>query len=141
MKLMLALLALVAALQAQSWDALSGLRPGERIRVTDNAHAQFTGAFQAVSERGISFSTRKGPIEIERGRVRRVEVHASSRRVRNILIGAAIGVGVGVAVDQTVGRYLRNETGDQYRAVTYIAPIGLFAGIGAALPTYRTVYR
>jgi preprotein translocase subunit SecD len=63
--------------------------------------------------------------------------------VRNILIGAGIGLAVGVAVDQTVGTYFRNEQGNNggARAVTYIAPIALFAGIGAALSPYRTIYR
>jgi len=56
-------------------------------------------------------------------------------------IGAAIGLGVAIAVDQTVGRYLRNETGDSGRAITYIAPIGLFGAISAAMSPYRTVYQ
>ena len=141
MKIVLALLACGAALQAQSWDALSGLRQGEKIKVADTAREEYHGGFRAVSERSISLETRQGVVEIERARVRRVQVRASSRRVRNLLIGVAIGVGEGVAVDQTVGRYLRNETGDDHRALTYIAPIALFGGIAAVLPAYRTVYR
>ena len=129
------------SIQAQSWDELRGLQPGDKIKVAGTAHEEYQGRFQAFSERGISLETGKGVVEVERGRVRRVQVRASSRRVRNLLIGAAIGAAVGIAVDQTVGRYLRNETGDQYRAVTYIAPIAVFAGIGAAIPAYRTVYR
>jgi len=141
MKFILALVICGLSLQAQSWDALRGLGPGDKIKVVDTGNQEYKGAFTAVAERGISLATSKGPVEIDRARVRRVQVHASSRRVRNILIGAAIGVGVAVAVDQSVGRYLRNETGDQYRALTYIAPIALFAGIGAALSPYRTIYR
>jgi hypothetical protein len=56
------------------------------------------------------------------------------RRVRNFVIAAAIGLAMGVTVDQTLGAYLRNETGDSHRAVTYIAPIALFGGVAAVLP-------
>jgi hypothetical protein len=80
-------------------------------------------------------------IAIERNKVRRVQVRSGARRVRNLVIGAAIGLAVGVTVDQTVGAYLRNETGDSGRGITYAAPIVVFGGIGAALPGYRTVYR
>jgi hypothetical protein len=140
-KLLLLLFAGGLTSQAQSWDALHGLQAGEKIKVAGAAREEYQGRFQAFSERGISLETGKGVVEVERGRVRRVQVRATSRRLRNLLIGATIGAAVGIAVDQTVGRYLRNETGDQYRAVTYIAPIAVFAGIGAAIPGYRTVYR
>jgi len=82
MRLLLTVLACSFALQAQSWDALRGLRPGERIKVSDNSRETYSGDFQSVSERSISLAARKGVVEIERGRVRRVEVRASSRRVR-----------------------------------------------------------
>lgn len=82
-------------------------------------------------------------VEIERARVSRVQVRAGSRRARNILIGAGIGLAVGIAIGQSAGTYLRNETGENggVRAATYGAPIALFAGIGAAMSPYRTIYR
>ena len=63
--------------------------------------------------------------------------------MRNVLIGAGIGVALGVTIDQTLGAYFRNEAGenDGARALTYIAPIAIFSAIGAALPSYRTIYR
>jgi hypothetical protein len=96
------------SLQAQSWDALHGLVPGDKITVVDTAHEAHKGAFTAVSERGISLESGGRVLEIERPRVHRVQVRASSRRVRNMLIGAGIGLAVGVLVDQTAGRYFRN---------------------------------
>ncbi len=131
------------SLQAQSWDELRGLQAGGKIKVADAARQELQGRFIAVTERAISLETQHGAVEVDRVRVTRLQVRSSSRRARNILIGVGIGAAVGVADDQSVGRYLRNERGDQpgVRAVTYAAPIGLFAGIGAALSTYRTVYR
>jgi len=131
------------SLHAQSWDTLRTLQPGNRIKVLDRAGEVRSGAFAKVSADAISFITRKGEVSIEKARVSRVQVRSSGRRMRNLLIGAGIGVAIGVAVDQGLGAYLRNESGesDAVRAVSYIAPIGIFAAIGAALPGYKTIYR
>lgn len=137
----LALLGCGVPLGAQSWDTLRGLNPGDPIKVVDRAGQEHKGTFAAVSEAVLSVQTHDGAVAFDRARVRRVQVRSSSRRLRHILIGAAIGLAVGVAVDQTVGTYLRNESGDSYRAATYIAPIAIFGGIGAAVSPYHTVYR
>lgn len=131
------------SLPAQSWEALSALAPGDKIKVADAAGRQHHGRLNAVSNQSLSLETGRGIVEIERARVSQVQVRASSRRMRNILIGAGIGLALGVAFDQTAGRYLRNETGESAgtRTATYVAPIALFAGIGAALSPYRTIYR
>ena len=91
----------------------------------------------------ISLASGTGTVTIEKARVRRVQVRSGSRRVRNAIIGAAIGVAVEVVIDQTVGAYVRNETGETTgaRAGTYLAPVALFGGLGCAFPAYRTVYR
>ena len=72
-----------------------------------------------------------------------MEVYGKNRRLRRIAIGAAIGVGVAIAIDQTLGVALRNEGsgGGAGRVITYIAPIGLFGAIGAAMSPYKTIYR
>lgn len=140
-RLMLMLLVCGLPLFPQAWDALQGLQAGDRIKVLDNAGQELKGAFTAVSAESISLKSGNRDAAIERLRVRRVQLRSSSRRVRNILIGVGVGLAVGVTVDQTVGTYLRNETGESGRALTYVAPIALFGGIAAALPTYRTVYR
>ena len=138
-----ALLLCGSIIQAQTWDTLGGLRPGDRVKILDYAGEVHKGAFAAFTADAISVRTGKGETSIERRRVRRVQVRSSARRVRNILIGAGLGVAAGVVADQSIGRSLRNEIGESsgVRAAGYIAPIGLFAGIGAALPAYKTVYR
>ena len=130
-------------LAAQPWETLRELKPGDRILVLDTGGAAHKGEFAAVSAETISLTTGAGQVAVERARVRRVEVSRKPKRARNALIGAALGVAVGVTVDQTLGTYFRNESGqsDGVRALTYIGPIALFGGIGAALPSSRTVYR
>jgi hypothetical protein len=126
----------------QNWDALRGLKAGDAVKVVDTDGQQHKGTFRAVSADAISLETQKSEMSIERSRVRRVQIRSGSRRLRDALIGAGIGVATGVVVDQTLGAYFRNESGESggTRAVTYIAPIGLFTAIGGAPPAYRTVY-
>ena len=140
--LVIGILACGLPLSAQSWDALRELKPGDVIIVRDNAGHERKGGFTTFSSDAISLKTRSGEMSIERPRVRRVQIPSKARRIRNVLIGAAIGVAVGATADQTLGAYLRNEVGEGAgaRAVTYIVPIALFGGLGA-LPAYRTIYR
>jgi hypothetical protein len=136
------LMACGVPLSAQSWDALRALKPGDAVNVLDTTGKERKGGFTAFSTDAISLQTRGGEVSIERARVRRVQVRSNALRARIAVIGVGIGVAVGVAVDQTLGAYLRNEGGQSGggRAVTYIAPIALFGGLGA-LPAYRTIYR
>jgi len=130
-----------ASFGAQSWDNLRELKPGDPVRVVNNVGEERTGAFAAVTADSIALRTGKGEVRVSRADVRLVQMRSGSRRMRNMAIGAAIGLGIAVVVDQTLGRYLRNESGDGRRAVTYAAPIVVCGGIGAAIPGYRTVYR
>ncbi len=133
----------VLPLMAQTWETVRAVPAGTRVWVKDSSGQEHRGDVASVSEEAISLDTGRGQQSIERARVRRIEVRAPSRRLRNTLIGAGIGLGVGLLVDNTVGQYLRNETGESAgeRAVTYIAPIGLFGGIGAAITPRKTIYR
>jgi hypothetical protein len=142
-RILIAWLAFGIPLCAQSWDTLRGLKQGERVKVLDNAGQEHTGAFRAVSADAVSLEAGAGEVAIEKAKVRRIQVRARRRRVRNLIIGAAIGVAVGVTVDSTLGAYFRNESGETAgaRAITYIAPIAILAGLAAALPAYATVYR
>ena len=143
MRILLLLLLPVLQLAAQSWEALSPLRPGDKIRVLEIAGTEHKGTFSSFTGQAITLRTDRGEVSVERSRVRRIQVRSSSRRIRNLAIGAASGVAAGVAIDQSLGVYLRNEGAEDAgaRAATYIAPIALFGGIAAAFPAYRTVYR
>jgi hypothetical protein len=130
-------------LRAEPWDALRGLRPGDRVRITETSGQEHHGSFVKVSTEAISIAEQKNEVMVERARVRRVKVRSGSRRLRNTMIGAGVGVALGVTIDYTLGTYLRNESGESSaaRALTYITPIGIGAGIAAAFPAYRTLYR
>ncbi len=138
-----AMLACGALLRAQSWEALHELKSGDRIEVVDDAGKQHKGIYAAHSADAISLTSRNSQVSIDRAHVRRVKVRSGTRRVRNLAIGAGIGLALGLTIDNTLGAYFRNETGESAgaRALTYIAPIAVFGGIGAAMPGRRTIYK
>src|SRR4051794_14647373 len=141
LSILLTLMVCAVPIEAQSWDVVRGLQAGDQVRVRETAGPEHSGKVTAVTPEAISLTTGKSQLTVERTRVKRVEIHTASRRVRNLAIGAGVGVAIGLTVDQTLGAYLRNETGDDKRALMYLAPIGLFGGIGAAMSPYRTIYR
>ena len=118
-----------------------GLRAGDRVKVEEKGGAQHKGAVTAVTPDSISLTTGKTQVSVDQARVKRIQVHSGSRRARNVAIGAGVGVALGVTIDQTLGAYLRNETGDQGRPFMYLVPIAVGGAIGAAMSPYRTIYR
>jgi hypothetical protein len=139
----LALMVCALPLMAQSWDSVRALGAGARVKVREIGGIEHKGNVTAVTPEAISVATGSATLAIERTKVARVQVHGKSRRPRNIAIGAGIGVAVALTVDQTLGTYLRNEGagGGSGRAITYLAPIGLFGAIAAAMSPYKTIYR
>jgi hypothetical protein len=119
------------------------LKPGDYVRVLDTAGEEKKGEFASFSADSISLRTRRGESAVERGKVRLVQVRSGTKRARNLVIGVAIGLAIAVTLDQTVGAYVRNESGDNpgTRGLTYALPIAVSGGIGAVVPGYRTVYR
>jgi hypothetical protein len=141
MRPILLFLILLAPAWAQSWDSLRGLRQGEAVRLTEINGPEHKGTFSAATADTVTIQSDGTPHTFEKAKVQMVKVRSSARRLRNLLIGAGIGVGAGIAVDQSLGTLLRNESGDSKRPLMYLGPIALFGGIGAAIPAYRTVYR
>jgi hypothetical protein len=139
----LAVIACGLPLQAQSWEALGSLKPGDRVRILDVAGLDHNGSFVEVASGAITVRSGNGDVNVERARVRRVAVRSGSRRLRNAVIGAGIGLAIGLVVDNTLGVRLRNEGQESSgaRAATYIGPIALFGGLLAARPAYQTIYR
>ena len=96
---------------AGSWDQVAKLQTGQPIRVIDKSGTQHSGRFSTLTDAAISLTTTKSDVRIDRADVEKIEVQAE-HRVRNGLIGAGIGLAVGITIDQTVGKYFRNESGE-----------------------------
>ncbi len=147
MAMLLAAAASLAAAGEDSWDNLRRLRAGEKIEVIDARMKRYSGEVLSVTEEGISLSTEGGETRIERANVARVSLREHSKRLRNLLIGTAAGGAAGAAVMAIWARRAQPISGfrDEYYDIgKYIfLPAGLGAGaaIGAAVPSFETIYR
>ncbi len=130
-----------------SWENLNQLRVGQKIEVVDTNLKKLKGTFLSFSDEAISLRVKKEEVAVQREDVFRVSLREKSKRLRNVLIGMAIGAGAGVAAaeifvrtDQPIARF-RGE----YRSIAYVVlvPVGLGVGaaVGAAIPGYQTIYR
>jgi hypothetical protein len=140
---------LLAQTRQDSWDNLRTLRVGEKIQVVDQKLKSYTGTFVGVSEEAISFQVGQDSVTVQRPDVLRVSSRERTRRGRNALIGLGIGAAAGVAVG-IICAAMDPETGSEYGVTReYMIAAGggavLFggvgAGVGAAFPSYPTIYR
>jgi hypothetical protein len=131
----------LAAPASNTWESLGRLNSGAPIEVVTNDRAE-KGEFVSSSTESLTIRTRRYEQRFARAEVVRVVSRAQSRRARNALIGVGVGAAVGLITDQTLGRYLRNESNPaSARPLIWTLPIALFGGIGATLPSYPAIYR
>ena len=126
----------------QSWDNLQQLQVGQKIEVVQMDYKSRKGTFLAYSEEAISLRIKSEEIGIRREEVLRVNSREKSTRVRNALIGMAVGGAAGAVL---VG-VLHNLFEDSQNAPAATASLlglgaGVGVGVGAAFPHYQTIYR
>ncbi len=119
-----------------SWQNLNQLRVGQKIEVVDTNLKKHRGTFLSFSEEAISFRVGKDEVGVQRLNVFRVSSREHSKRLRNALIGLAIGGGIGVAVG--AGLQSREQMGT---GPVMLLGMGIGAGLGASIPGYQTIYR
>ena len=123
-----------------AWEKVRSVRTGERVRVHSTQGTR-NGTVQSVQGDAITLRPASGEaVTIPRADVTRVYTAGRSRRVRNLLIGTAVGAAVGAVLYGTLGELLRNETGDAPGLL--LAPIGVGAAVGAAMPAgaWKKIY-
>ena len=147
--------AALAQKKQPSWAMLSGVLPGQKIRVIDSSSKKHTGILIGISETAISLQSATGEQTIQRSDVRTVQITANRRRARNTLIGGAVGGGIGAGVGAIIGAATHKGCASQTFCLDIIgtggsAGIGAGAGflsgviaggiIGALVPSHTTVY-
>jgi hypothetical protein len=90
------LLAMPCAVSAQ-WENLNALQVGQKIQV-DQTSKKNCGTFLSVSDKEISLQGKSGAQTIQKQDVRSVKRTENKHRLRNTLIGAAVGAGAGAAI-------------------------------------------
>jgi hypothetical protein len=131
----------VARSATGSWEDVAGLPSGEQVRI-HTASQRYEGVLASVSDTEIAITPAGGAsVGIPRSDVQRVYVRTKSHRVRNTIIGTAIGVAAGAVLYGTLGSWFRNEGRDDTGWMLAV-PIGIGAGVSAALPTgtMRRIY-
>jgi hypothetical protein len=126
-----------------SWVSLGQLHAGQKIQVVDTNLKSTDGTFLSFTEESISFQVKHGAVTVKRSDVMRVSSREKSKRVRNMLIGLAIGAGAGVAIGAAMDARVNYERGECCIGITLGllagAPTGL--GLGAASASYQTICR
>jgi len=132
-----------------SWDNLQNLRPGQEIRVVLNDAQSYQGQLGSLSDGGITLRQAAGEQTFARQDILRVSSKAQKRRVRNALLGAAVGagggLGIGAAADHGSCKNVSFGPCFPNLGKEVITPLGALAGavVGAVMPTggWHEVYR
>ena len=136
--LLLLLVTQVARAQENRWQNLAQVKAGKQVDVIDTHLKKYTGKFVSFSETDLTLLVNSQQINIARDQVYRVTA-AGQNRKRNVLLGLAIGagagLGLGVALMEREGGYAGAVAG------TGVGFAGIGAGIGAVVPSHKTVYR
>lgn len=135
------------SLQAQqpgkdSWESLNRLQAGQKIQVVQMDMKSLKGKFLGYSEEAITLRVKKDEVAVARADVLRVSLRGKPKRGRNALIGAGVGAGVGIGIG--IGVVVATGGSDNPNVV--LAPAmalgaGLGGALGAATPSYQTIYR
>ena len=125
-----------------SWENLSTLVAGQKIWVLEMNSKEHSGTFLNVSATAISLQEVTAEQTIQRQDVRRVTLKENKDRLRNTLIGGAVGAGAGAGIAaatwETHGFFAGKGTGAIFGAI-----IGVIIGsvIGLLSPSHKTIYR
>jgi hypothetical protein len=123
-----------------SWENLSTLQPGEKIQILEENSTKVSGTFLNVSDAAIWLQEKARQEMVQKPDVRSVTLRKNEHRLRNTLLGAAIGVGAGSAIGAAT--YQHQFLGRGFQAFGG-AMVGVIPGtvVGAVWPSHKTMYR
>ncbi len=130
------------------WQNLNKLHEGDKIQVRVANAKKIDGTFMSFSDAAISVETLAGPQTIQRQDVQSVKLMKAQHRLRNALILAGVGFGVGAGIGSATHQgcastqtfCLDIDGGVVSTAIG--GTIGLLGGgaIGALVPEHPTLY-
>lgn len=125
-----------------SWENLNTLRAGEKIQVIETNSKKASGTLVSVSAAAIVLQEDAGPQTIQKQDVRSVKLMEHGHRLRNALIGGAVGAGAGAGI-AAASWEKHGFWGGKGAGAAVGAVFGFAAGaiIGALLPSHQTIYR
>jgi hypothetical protein len=111
-----------------SWANLSGLRAGQKIQVVGMPSKKHSGNFVSVSDTAISYRETTGEHSIPRPDVLSVKLMENRHRLRNTIIVAGVGAGVGAVISAALHKPCSSQS-----FCLDIGGAALPAGVGAVL--------
>jgi hypothetical protein len=130
-----------------TWANLSGLQAGQKIQIVDMNSKKHSGTFVSVSGTTLSYQDSAGEQTIQKQDVRSVKLMKNKDRLRNILIGGAVGAGAGAGI----GAATNHPCSSQGFCIQPIgkggaagigAVVGFVGGavVGVLLPSHEMIY-
>ena len=129
------------AADPSDWKNLEVLKAGDKVGIVQMNQKRVVSWFEGVSDAGISVEG----ATVAKDQVARVYRPAGMSRTMRVLIGAGVGLAVGVVLTQTIRRRFEND-GGKFGGIPnegwYPICVGAGAGLGAVSGSgYVTVYQ
>lgn len=132
-----------------SWANLSALQPGQKIQIVDMKSKKHSGTFVSHSNSEISYRDTAGEQTLQKPDVRIVKLMANKHRLRNAIIGGAVGAGAGAGIGAatfhpcSASQTLCIQPVGRGGIAGIGAVVGLATGavVGALLPSHKVIYR
>ncbi len=124
------------------WDNINTLQAGQKIQVVEVNSKKESGTFFSVSDTTISLQGKSGQQTIQRQDVASVKLMENKHRLRNALIGGAVGAGAGAGISAAAWEP-HGFVGGRGTGAAVGAVIGAVGGavVGALWPSHETIYR
>jgi hypothetical protein len=145
--LLLLLAATLASAQKTNWANVKTLPVGGEIRVSLDTGKAFRGQLQSVTDESLIIVAASSQETLPRPQIMKVATKGDGHRMRNALIGLAIGAGGGLAIGAGIdhGTCKTCFFRDDNVGKIIFTPIGAIVGtvVGVAWPTgtWHEVYR
>jgi hypothetical protein len=130
-----------------SWSNLSGVQAGQKIQIVDMNSKKHSGTFVTVSGTALSYRDSAGEQNIQKQDVRSVKLMMNKHRLRNTLIGGAVGAGAGAGIGAATNHPCSSQ-GFCFQPIGKggTAGIGAVVGfvggavVGVLLPSHEMIY-
>jgi hypothetical protein len=124
-----------------SWTNLSVLQAGQKIQIVDVNSKKHSGTFINVSDTAISYQEAASEQTIPKQDVGSVKLMENRHRLRNVLVGGAVGAGAGAGIGAASWEN-RGFLGSRGVGAGVGAVIGFVGGaiVGALLPNHKMIY-
>ncbi len=120
-----------------SWDLVHGLPKGQTIALTYKNNEKLKAEFQGFTSDTLLLRKGAEDLRIQKDNIAEIEVASNTKRTRNTVIGAVLGLSAGAVW----GRHINSADGGAQRAAMVLLPAAGMAAFAAFTPAYKTIYR